>query len=71
MSKLEFSSKSLAELSVEKLLEKFAFLKKELFNLRFQKTTGELTNTARMREVRRNVAKVKTELTKRRKLEQK
>ncbi len=35
-------------------------LKKELFNLRFQVATGELTNTARFREVRRDVARVKT-----------
>lgn len=35
-------------------------LKKELFNLRFQKATGELENTARFRQVRRDVARVKT-----------
>ncbi|MCH2546815.1 MAG: 50S ribosomal protein L29 [Alphaproteobacteria bacterium] len=35
-------------------------LKKELFNLRFQKATGELQNTARFRQVRRDVARVKT-----------
>lgn len=35
-------------------------LKKELFNLRFQKATGELNNTARFRQVRRDVARVKT-----------
>lgn len=33
---------------------------KELFNLRFQKATGELENTARFRQVRRDVARVKT-----------
>lgn len=32
----------------------------ELFNLRFQKTTGQLTNTARFNEVRRNIARIKT-----------
>ncbi len=37
--------------------------KKEAFNLRFQKTTGELENTARIREVRRDVAKIKTLLS--------
>lgn len=35
-------------------------LKKESFNLRFQKTTGELENTSRIREVRRTVATIKT-----------
>ena len=36
--------------------------KKELFNLRFQKASGQLENTARIREVRRGIARVKTML---------
>ncbi|MCE2493312.1 MAG: 50S ribosomal protein L29 [Alphaproteobacteria bacterium] len=36
--------------------------KKELFNLRFQKVSGQLENTARIREVRRDIARVKTML---------
>ncbi len=36
--------------------------KKELFNLRFQRASGQLENTARIREVRRDVARVKTML---------
>ena len=67
MSKTEFTSKALSEISVEKLTEKFSFLKKELFNLRFQKTLGELTNMSRFAKVRKDVARIKTELTKRRK----
>jgi len=35
-------------------------LKKEQFNLRFQKTTGELEKTSRVREVRKNIAKIRT-----------
>jgi large subunit ribosomal protein L29 len=35
-------------------------LKKESFNLRFQRVAGQLTNTARVREVRRTIARVKT-----------
>ena len=35
-------------------------LKKEQFNLRFQKATGQLENTYRVREVRRDIARVKT-----------
>ena len=35
-------------------------LKKEQFNLRFQKATGQLENTNRMREVRRDIARLKT-----------
>jgi len=63
--KSELTSESLTGLSVEKLVEKSAFLKKELFNLRFQKTLGELTNTSRFAKVRKDVARVNTELTKR------
>ena len=37
-------------------------LKKEAFNLRFQQATGQLENTARMRIVRRDVARIKTVL---------
>ena len=44
-----------AELAAE--LEK---MKKELFNLRFQHVTGQLENTLQMREVRNNIARVKT-----------
>jgi large subunit ribosomal protein L29 len=35
-------------------------LKKEQFNLRFQRATGQLENTARVREVRRDIARLKT-----------
>lgn len=65
-SKSEFTSKALADLSVEKLIEKSSFLKKELFNLRFQKTLGELSNTSRFAKVRKDIARVNTELNKRR-----
>ncbi len=65
-SKSEFTSEALAGLSIEKLIEKSAFLKKELFNLRFQKTLGELTNTSRFAKVRKDIARVNTELNKRR-----
>lgn len=41
-------------------------LKKEAFNLRFQKASGQLENTARMREVRRDVARIKTAVSERR-----
>lgn len=66
MSKSEFTSKALAEISVEKLKEKVSFLKKELFNLRFQKTLGELTNSSRFAKVRKDIARINTELTRRR-----
>ena len=41
-------------------------LRKERFNLRFQKASGQLENTARVREVRRDIARIKTVLTERR-----
>jgi large subunit ribosomal protein L29 len=40
--------------------EQLVKLKKEQFNLRFQKATGQLEKTARVREVRRDIARVKT-----------
>jgi large subunit ribosomal protein L29 len=46
----------------EQLREQLVALKKEAFNLRFQQATGQLENTARMRAVRRDAARVKTVL---------
>ncbi len=37
-------------------------LKKEQFNLRFQRATGQLENTARVRQVRRDIARIKTSM---------
>ena len=42
------------------LVERLLGLKKEQFNLRFQKATGQLEGTSRIREVRRDIARVKT-----------
>lgn len=46
--------------TADELREQLTQLKKEAFNLRFQKATGALENTARVREVRREVARVMT-----------
>ncbi|MEN8709489.1 MAG: 50S ribosomal protein L29 [Paracoccaceae bacterium] len=46
----------------DQLREELINLKKEAFNLRFQQATGQLENTARVREVRRSVARVNTVL---------
>ena len=46
----------------DELKEMLGYLKKELFNLRFQKATGELENTARFRQVRRDIARISTKL---------
>ncbi|NLW59571.1 MAG: 50S ribosomal protein L29 [Firmicutes bacterium] len=44
----------------EELQKKLADLKAELFNLRFQLATGQLDNTARVKAVRKDIARVKT-----------
>ncbi|HIZ71023.1 MAG TPA: 50S ribosomal protein L29 [Candidatus Atopostipes pullistercoris] len=55
-------AKDLVGLSTEELLEKEADYRQELFNLRFQLATGQLENTARIKQVRKNIARVKTVL---------
>ena len=47
----------------DQLRDELAGLKKEAFNLRFQQAIGQLENTSRMREVRRDIARVKTVMT--------
>jgi large subunit ribosomal protein L29 len=44
----------------DQLDEQLAKLKKEQFNLRFQRASGQLENTSRVREVRRDIARIKT-----------
>lgn len=48
--------------SVEELQGTVADLKKELFNLRFQKASGELENTSRFRVARREIARILTQI---------
>lgn len=47
-------------LSADQLQDELLKLKKEQFNLRFQRATGQLENTGRVQEVRRDIARVKT-----------
>ena len=47
-------------MDVERIDEEVLKLKKEQFNLRFQRATGQLENTARVRQVRRDIARLKT-----------
>ncbi len=54
----ELRSQSVADLNAQ-LVE----AKKELFNLRFQNATNQLTNTSRIKEVRKNIARIKTIIT--------
>jgi large subunit ribosomal protein L29 len=50
----------LRAMTVDQLDDEVLKLKKERFNLRFQRATGQLENTARVRQVRRDIARVKT-----------
>ena len=55
---IDLNGKSVAELN-----EALVAAKKELFNLRFQNATNQLDNTARIKEVRRNIARIQTVMT--------
>jgi large subunit ribosomal protein L29 len=48
------------DMTPDQLQDELIKLKKEQFNLRFQKATGQLANTSRVRAVRRSIARVKT-----------
>jgi large subunit ribosomal protein L29 len=47
-------------MSPDQMYDAIVNLKKERFNLRFQRATGQLENTSRMREARRDIARIKT-----------
>lgn len=53
-------SSELRDLSIEELQKKLVDFKEELFSLRFQMVTGQLGNSMRIKEVKRNIARVKT-----------
>ena len=55
--------KELREESVAALNEQLVAAKKELFNLRFQNATNQLDNTSRIKEVRKNIARIQTVIT--------
>ena len=60
------SNKYIEELktkSAEELQNELVAAKKELFNLRFQNATNQLDNTARIKEVRKNIARIQTVIT--------
>ena len=52
--------------SVDELTQELGDLRKEIFNLRFQRASGQLENTARVRTVRRDIARIMTVLGERR-----
>jgi large subunit ribosomal protein L29 len=53
-------AEDLKGMSLDQLDDQLAKLKKEQFNLRFQRASGQLENTARIRIVRRDIARIKT-----------
>lgn len=59
--------KDLRSMTVDELEAKLVETKKEQFNLRVQQSTGQLQNTAMVRKVRREIAKINTLLTERKK----
>lgn len=65
MNDLKSLKSELTSKTIEELFKHFNLLKKELFNLRFQQTLGELKNTSRFSLVKKSIARIKTELTKR------
>jgi len=65
MNDLKSLKNEMASKTIEELYKHLNLFKKELFNLRFQQTLGELKNTSRFSLVKKSVARIKTELTKR------
>ena len=56
-------SQDFRDLSIAELKEKHKQFKEELFNLRFQNAIGQLNNVSRIKEVKKNIARVLTALT--------
>ena len=53
-------AKDIRVMSKDQVKDEILKLKKEQFNLRFQRATGQVENTARMRQIRRDIARLKT-----------
>jgi large subunit ribosomal protein L29 len=56
----QMKAKELLEMTTAEIEQQLASLKEELFNLRFQAATGQLDNPARIRQVRKDIARAKT-----------
>ena len=56
----EMKAEDIRAMSPDQMEDAILNLKKERFNLRFQRATGQLENTSRMREARRDIARIKT-----------
>ena len=57
------TANEIRELSIEQLDTQVKELKQELFNLKFQKTLGQLQNTTKIKKVKRDIARMKTIIT--------
>ena len=60
------TAEEMRHLTLDQLDDRLEKLKKEQFNLRFQRASGQLENTSRVREVRRDIARLKTVQTEKR-----
>ena len=58
------------QMTADQLDDRLATLKKEQFNLRFQRASGQLENTSRVRQVRRDIARIRTVQAQKRKADQ-
>ena len=56
----DLSVEDIRRMTVDQMDDEILKLKKERFNLRFQRATGQLENTSRLREARRDIARIKT-----------
>ncbi len=56
----ELKNEDIRAMSPDQMNDAIVNLKKERFNLRFQRATGQLENTTRLREARRDIARIKT-----------
>ncbi len=54
--------KEIKKLTKEQALKEFEKLKKDLFNIRFQKINGQIKNPAQINETKRNIARIKTKI---------
>ena len=54
------NANELRDKTPDQLRDELAALKKEAFNLRFQQASGQLENTSRVRQIRRDIARIKT-----------
>jgi large subunit ribosomal protein L29 len=59
-------AEEIRQMTADQLDDQLVKLKKEQFNLRFQRASGQLENTSRVREVRRDIARIKTVQTQKR-----